>query len=161
MRFRLEVAEDRRTAFEERAAELIEQTGYRISDFRDYDPVADTGSNRFLGTENRQPGRAQQRAHLLISFYCNVSRLVMDALVGPDDAGRFRLETNDDRLQNPRGSTFQSILHLFCNITNVPTDVLVFHKPSMNLVGYGTFMYGPAVAPPGGWEGVTAYSIRY
>ena len=46
MRFRFNVADDRRPAFEQRAAELIGDGGYRISDFRDYDFVGDTGTTR-------------------------------------------------------------------------------------------------------------------
>ena len=87
------------------------------------------------------------------------SRLVIDALVGPDGQGRYRLETNDVQSQNPRGSTFQSLLHLFCNITNVPTDVYVFQKDGLN-VQYGTFVYVPPT-PPGGWDSVTPFPIRY
>jgi hypothetical protein len=163
MRLRFNVTDPEKCAdFERRARELIEKDMYRISDFRDYDFVSDTGSNRFLGVENRGPGRAEQRAILAASFYWIVSKLAIDALVGPDERGRFRMETNDDLAQNPRGSTFQSLLHLFCNITNAPTDVHVYRKASMSLVGFGTFMYPPSAAPPDGWDqGVTRYPIRY
>ena len=160
MRFRFKVTDGPWEAFEQRAAELIDEGGYRVSDFRDYDFVRDTGSNRFLGVENRQPGRAEQRGILATTFYWITSKLVIDALVGPDAQGRFRMERNDDLAQNPRGSTFQSLLHLYCNITNVPTDVYVYHKASMNLIGYGTFIYPPPT-PPGGWDSTGAYPIRY
>jgi hypothetical protein len=150
------------SAFERRSRELIDAGGYRISDFRDYDYVADTGSNRFLGVENRQPRRSEQRAILASSFYCSISKLVVDAVVGPDGNGRFRMETSDDLLQNPRGSTFQSFLHLFCNITSVPTDVYIYRKSSASLIGFGTFYSGPPVSPPDGWDQqVAVYPIRY
>lgn len=139
MRFRFCVTEQARVAFEQRAEALIDANGYRVSDFRDYDYIADAGSNRFLGTESRQPGRDRQRADLTVRFYNAISKLVTDALVGPDEAGRFQLETNDDRIQNPRGSIFQSPLHLFCNMTNAPTDVYLFQKG--NNTAFGTFMY--------------------
>jgi hypothetical protein len=160
MRFRFSVADEVQSDFERRVAKLVSEGGYRISDFRDYNFVADTGSNRFLGLENRQPGREQQRAKLTTTFYWITSRLVIDSLVGPDERGRFRMERNDDTLQNPRNSTFQSVLHLFCNITSVPTDVYVWQKPSMNLIGYGTFMYRPP-EPEGGWEQASAFPIRF
>jgi hypothetical protein len=86
--------------------------------------------------------------------------LVIDALVGPNSQGRYRLESNDDLLQNPRGSTFQSLLHMFCNITSVPTDVYVFHKAGLSLLGYGTFINAPP-DPQGGWDSTTVYPIRY
>jgi hypothetical protein len=163
MRFRFNVADQSGCAvFEQRALSLISEGGYRVSDFRAYDFVSDTGNNRFLGVENRQPGRAQQRAALTTKFYWVTSKLVIDALVGPDDSGRFRLETNDDAGNNPRGSTFQSLLHLFCNITNVPTDVRVLHKSSLGVLGFGTFIYPPEVTPAGGWDPNDVYCrIRY
>ena len=160
MRFRYAIGDDRQAAFEQRAQQMILEQGYRISDFRPYDFVADTGGNRLLGVENRQPGRAEQRALLVTEFYAATSRLVIDALVGPDGNGRYRLETNDDRHQNPRGSTFQSLLHLFCNITNAPTDVYVFQKAGLNVLGFGTFIHPPP-APPGGWDDSTAHPIWY
>jgi hypothetical protein len=156
MRFRFRV--DDPTQFERRADELINQNGYRVSGFLPYDSVADTGSNRVLGVENRRPGRAEQRDQLVSGFYCASSKLIIDALTGPDENGRFRMERNDDLGQNPRGSTFQSLLHLFCNMTNVPTDVLVFRKG--NNATFGTFMYPPDT-PVGGWDDVTAFPIRY
>jgi hypothetical protein len=95
-----------------------------------------------------------------VRFYWITSKLVLDALVGPDEHGRFRIETSDDLVQNPRGSTFQSLLHLFCNITSAPTDVYILLKPSMNLINYGTFIYHPP-EPPGGWEQVLQIPIRF
>jgi hypothetical protein len=163
MRLRFDIHDPAQcSAFEQRANELIVAGGYRITDFREYDYVADTGSHRFLGVDNRQPGRSAQRAGLAVAFYCAISRLVVDAIVGPDDHGRFRMETNDDLMQNPRRSTFQSFLHLFCNITSVPTDVYVFHNVGLSLIGFGTFIYPPALSPPDGWDQqVEVYPIRY
>ncbi|MFA7269115.1 MAG: hypothetical protein WC073_07215 [Sterolibacterium sp.] len=159
MRFRFSIADDRQEAMEQWALQTIMEQGYYVSDFRPYDFVSDTGSNRFLGTENRQPGRAIQRARLVTQFYAASSRLVIDALVGPDEDGRYRLETNDD-FQNPGGSTFQSIHHLYCNITGTPTEVYVFQKAGLDIIGFGTFI-NPPTAPPGGWDGSTAYSIWF
>ena len=105
LRFRFRIEEGSREAFEQRAQTLIDGNNYRISDFRDYDVVSDTGGNRFLGTENRQAGRAEQRADLTVRYYHAISKLVIDSLVGPDGNGHFRMETNDDLVQNPRGST--------------------------------------------------------
>lgn len=103
---------------------LITEEGYTISDIRDYDEVADTGSNRHLGVEHRVLGRKISRARLVTELYHSISKLVIDALV-PDANGRYRLETNDDTRQNPHRSTFETLHHVFCNITEVPTCVLV------------------------------------
>lgn len=160
VRFRFSIADDRQAEFEQCALQLIAEQGYHVSDFRPYDFIADTGHNRFLGNENRQPDRAVQRARLVTRFYMASSQLVLDALVGPDEGGRYRMETNDEMLQNPRGSSFQSIHHLFCNITSTPTDVYVYQKAGLDIIGFGTFL-NPPTAPPGGWDGSSAYSIWY
>lgn len=159
MRFRYSIADDRQEEFEQAALQIIIEQGYVVSDFRPYDFVADTGSNRFLGNENRRVDGAARRAQLVTQFYMACCRLVIDALVGPDKEGRYRLESNDD-FQNPGRSSFQSIHHLYCNITNTPTDVYVFQKAGLDIIGFGTFM-NPPTAPPGGWDGSTAYSIWY
>ena len=160
MRFRYAIADEWQEPFERRARQLVTQQNYCVSDFRAYDFVGDTGNNRLLGNENRLPGRAQQRALLVTQFYMAISRLMIDALVGPDKDGRYRVESNDDELQNPAGSTFQSLLHLFCNITSVPTDVYVFRKEGLNILGFGTFVNAPP-APPGGWDDSTAHPIWF
>ena len=160
VRFRYSIADGHLEEFEQCAKTLIDEHGYRISDFRPYDIVADIGSGRFLAVENRLPGRAERRARLVTEFYMASSWLVLDALVGPDADGRYRLETNDDLRENPRGSTFQSIHHLFCNITGTPTDVYVFQKAGLDIIGFGTYISAPP-APPGGWDGSTAYAIWF
>lgn len=160
LRFRYAVANEQQESFEQRALQLIAERGYGISDFRLYDFVGDTGSNRFLGNENRLPGRAQQRAQLVTQLYVAISRLVIDALVGPDKNGRYRVETNDDLVENPNASTFQSLHHLFCNITSVPTELYVFRKEGLNVLGFGTFVYPPP-PPPGGWDEFTAHTIWF
>lgn len=150
MRFRFNVTDDSQAIFERRAQELINTHGYHVSDFRGYNFVDDTGSDRFLGTENRQPGRAEHRAVLATNFYSAISRLVIDALVGPDKNGRFQMEQNDEP-NNPDGSTFQSLLHLFCNMTNVPTSVYVF-KGKADKIGLSASPYNAPPAPPEGWN---------
>ena len=81
LRFRYSIADDRQASFERRAQEIINRERYCVSDFRLYDYVADVGNNRFLGNENRQPGRSETRAMLVIQLYSAISRLVIDSLV--------------------------------------------------------------------------------
>ncbi len=88
---------------------------------------------------NRGIGRDVQRALLVTIFYNAISLLMVDALVGPDQHGRFRLEQSDDLANNSRGSEFQSLHHLFCNITETPLDVLVC-QPGPN-IRLGTGIY--------------------
>ena len=90
-------------------------------------------------------------------LYFAISQFVIDGLVGPDEQDRYRLEHND-ALENPQGSTFQSILHLFCNITNVPTEAEVFVKDGE--IHCSTFMKLPAT-PPGGWDQVKRFRLTF
>lgn len=124
LRFRFEIEDASQAAFEAHLQELLHQYSYAISDIRDYDQITDTGGERLLAVENRQPGRDVQRARLVTQMYQVVSELVIDALVGPDPGNRFHIEHNDHR-ENPNGSTFESLHHLFCNITQVPVSILV------------------------------------
>jgi hypothetical protein len=140
LRFRFEIADVRQQAFEVQLRGLLAQHGYAISGILDYDQVVDTGCHRFLGEENRRPGRDSQRATLVTSLYHTIARLVIDCLVGPDGAGRYRIEANNDP-QNPNGSTFESVHHLFCNITQVPLSVLCAAAPKVRLLGTH---WGPA-----------------
>jgi hypothetical protein len=156
--FRFKIEDARRADFEGAGRDLIARHGYWISDFRDYPAVADTGSNRFLGIENRAAGRAEQRSLLVNNLYHATSRLVIDALVGPDAFGRYRLEESDYPT-NPQRSTFQSILHLFCNITAVPTQVEVFSKGTR--ICCVTYMMDRPAEPNGGWEQVQTVQLVY
>ncbi|MFH1117071.1 MAG: hypothetical protein V1792_24400 [Pseudomonadota bacterium] len=125
LRFRYEVADAHQAAFEARLNDLVAQHGYASSGCLTYDQIGDAGGNRFLGVENRLPGRDSQRAELVIQLFQSVSEIVMDALVGPDQANRFHIEHNDVRRDNPNASTFESLHHMFCNITYVPLSILL------------------------------------
>ncbi|MDX6504885.1 MAG: hypothetical protein QOE29_2010, partial [Gaiellaceae bacterium] len=123
VRFRYAIPEEDLLSFETRAQELIDASGARVSDFREYDWVGDLGGDRFVG-EDRADARRETRAELVVAFCMAVSRLTLDCLRGPGRKGRYRLEENDSA-QNPYGSSFESIHHLFCNMTDVPTFVLL------------------------------------
>ena len=140
VRFRFAIPEQERGRFEDRARELIDASGARISDFRRYDWVADLGGDRLVG-QDRSDSRRESRAELVANCLSTICRLTLDCLRGPDHDGRYRFEENDSD-QNPHGSTFESLHHLFCNITNVPTSVLVI----ADLVG--THWSPPAAGGP-------------
>jgi hypothetical protein len=133
IRFRYNVDGSAQRAFEGRLKQVAGQYGYYVSDsdVLDYNQVEDTGGRRFLAAEKLfEEGRAEKRAELVTLFYHATARLVIDCLVGPDDKRRFRMETNADLEQNPHGSTFESLHHLFCNITRVPLSILIKEAPS-------------------------------
>ncbi len=162
MRFRFSIPNDKQVVFEKRAHVIIQNEGYYISDIRDYDHVKDLAQDRFLGNENRRPQNRGQRAILVAYLFCAIARLVIDALVGPDGKGRFRMERNDVHSENPKDSSFQSLHHLFCNITNVPTDVHVHRQKGKSILGFGTYRHLPHPSPPGGWdEFIGGFPIKY
>jgi len=123
VRFRYSIEDKYFKEFEEHLKNKVLEAGCSVSDFRDYDFLGDLGSNRHIGGE-RIDERKQQRAYLVAKLYDAISRIVIHALTGPDDKGIYRIEHNDDK-QNPLGSSFETLHHLFCNITAVPTRVLI------------------------------------
>jgi hypothetical protein len=134
LRFRFEIDDHAQSAFEGRLKDLLAQHSYAISDIRDFDQVEGLGGHRFLGTESRVPGRDERRAELVTLLLQAVSQLVVDGLVGPDHAGRYRIESNDDK-ENPIGSTFESIHHMFCNISGVPLSVFLKEVEAKQVLG--------------------------
>lgn len=124
LRFRYSVADGERDAFESQCRGLIDSAECCISDFRDYDLIGDLACARFLGGTNT-PLRREARAELLAQFLCATCRLFMHTLEGPDANKRYRTELNSERGNNPHGSTFESVHHLFCNIVEPPLHILV------------------------------------
>jgi len=151
LRFRYQISDDQANSFEIDARGLIYQHGCIISDFRLFTMVEDLGGDRFVGGE-RSEQRRVERAELMIKYLCDVCQIFIHCLEGPDDIGKFRLEMNDNKQQNPHGSTFESIHHLFCNITSVPLRVLISQH------GIGTDCYPPIISDG---TPVTAFEIRY
>jgi hypothetical protein len=50
--------------------------------------------------------------------------LIFHCLISPDENGKYKFEESESD-QNPKGSIFESVHHLFCNTTDVPTTVLL------------------------------------
>ena len=109
--------------FEDSLKKAILACSCAISDIRDYSPKGDAASNRFLG-EPRTEEKRKKRAELVISQFHATSELFIDCLKGPDSEGYFSLESDPDSGQNPHGSIFESVHHIFCNQTDVPLRVL-------------------------------------
>jgi hypothetical protein len=91
-----------------------------------YDFVKDLGSDRFIRPDAASVER-ERRADLVARFVYATLQLMLDSLV-TDQHGSWMIENNADEAQNPRGSYFQSVHHLYCNVTNVPTDALVVRR---------------------------------
>lgn len=105
------------------AIELSQQAGCYIEQgWTDYDMKRDLGSNRFNRVDAGDEGRAG-RAEMIARLIDATVKVMLDMLV-VDDTGRWTLEPSIHE-QNPNGSVFESIHHLFCNTTNVPTTALL------------------------------------
>lgn len=92
-----------------------------LDPYRDYDYVADLGSNRFLG-ENTAANR-ECRATLVYDFLYTTSRLFLDFLAYSEPPGYWHLESETSSGQN-RLNSFESLHHLFCNTTDCLTTVM-------------------------------------
>lgn len=123
VRFRYSIRDSECTDFENQCRSTLEKHNCRISDFLDYDAVADLGSDRHIGTD-RAASRRSHRSDLVANLYWAMSQLALDALTGPDLDGRYRFEHNDSK-EIPLGSSFEIPHHIFCNITDVPLRILV------------------------------------
>jgi len=123
IRFRFWVSDDILQPIDDRLLQLVTQNGFAISDVRPYDDIGDLANDRFLEGQLTQ-ARQSTRRDLMKSFLHGASGLFIDMLEGPNADGNFLLAKNNNG-QNPHGSTFESIHHLFCNLTDVTTTVFV------------------------------------
>jgi len=96
---------------------------------RAYDPNKDLGSTRFQNKQTRE------KTDAITMVLCNLSKLTVDSLEMGED-GSFYPGTSAHE-QNPMGSVFESLHHLFCNTTDVPLRILI------NDSGIGTDWRGP------------------
>jgi hypothetical protein len=154
IRFRYSLHDDLVSDFEASASEVMRQHRCWISDWRDYGALGELGGNRFCGSNNLVKPSAE-RAELVAGLLCSVARVVLHCLVPKDGEGRYQMEHNTDS-ENPNHSTFESIHHLFCNMTGVPTTVLIYEDANQNAVR--THWMPP---PPKGFRLVTELSVNY
>jgi hypothetical protein len=106
-------------SFEARVRALVAEAGCLITDFRNYDYLADLGGLRHLEPD-RTKERMKERADLVAENYCSVAKLILHALKGPDKAwGRYSLPHS---FWGPYdGETpFHVIHHILCNMTFLP-----------------------------------------
>jgi hypothetical protein len=148
IRFRYCIEDTTVNDFEVLLRAIVAQEGCAISDCRNYDLISDVGSGRHIGgaiTHERQ----EKRAQLAVELYHSTSKLVLDAIEGPDVNGSFQMEINNDP-QAELNSSFHVFHHLFCNITEVPLQVLF--NPNNDI--------GSSIFPPP-QPIVTAKKIRF
>jgi hypothetical protein len=121
VRFRYCIPAAIQNNFEETTWSNMEASGFKASHFLNYPYIEDLASPRFLA-EPRTEERQQRRADLHVSFLDATTKLFLDALTGPDDKGLYHVENNTKAFCN---SSFTSVRHLLCNMTEAPTPIFV------------------------------------
>lgn len=95
----------------------------------------DLGSSRFRPSD-MPPEAIHYRASKVLSVLHSLCDLVVHSLLKSDD-GRWYLESNKND-NNPEGSAFESLHHLVCQITQVPTPVFAYEMPGKDGIGIET-----------------------
>lgn len=98
----------------------------------DYDVTGDIGrgeGSRFLGQNNRHQDHAA-RGELAFDFLHASARLFLHSLAGPDPNGYWQLEPETSSTFSTETS-LEQYHHLFCNMTSVPTFVVVAAHPEV------------------------------
>jgi hypothetical protein len=119
------------------AQNLAKEKGYFAPEWLIYNVVDDLGNDRFAPTDASSQFR-QDRAHLVVRLIDSTVRLMLHSLIR-DEKGMRRLEKNVSP-QNPNGSIFESLHHLFCNASGVPINVLVSKRS--NEISFQTYWMG-------------------
>jgi hypothetical protein len=122
---RFYVNPDKRKAVQTKIIELVQKAGCFCDprNWIQYNPIEDVGGDRFIRNDAELLERTE-RARLIVSFVDITIRLMLHSL-SKDESGYWVTEPNMILQQNPKGSMFESIRHLFCNATAVPTTVLL------------------------------------
>jgi hypothetical protein len=97
----------------ERLIELCASNGLHLR-ITPWDIVSDLGSDRFAHPDSDDIARAH-RAELVALFVDATVKLMLDSMV--EENGQWRLETWQHR-ENHSGSFFDSMHHMFCNLTD-------------------------------------------
>lgn len=142
MLFRFET--DNFLVVKESIDEVIASAGL-VPDNGIYDLEGDLGSNRFAKSRS-MPSDRLRRAGLVFNYLHSICSLFIDNLVLADPASnQYELDQCSDQ-QNPLGSVFESLHHLFCNITEVPLEVIVIKRN--NTTSIMSYLYYTHVAQP-------------
>lgn len=153
IRFRYSMPDGFIGAFEERATQFITNNSCWSSGWLDYGALGELGGSRFCGDVQR-PMPSPERMNLVVGVLSSLSRLVLDCLVPADDQGRFRVEANKHE-ENPHGSSFESLHHLICNITAVPTKVIHYSNGEKNI------LLTHWQQPPDGYRPAGEFDVKY
>ena len=159
LRFRFEISASGFKSFINQLERLIKDNGCFITDFREFKFITDLGSDRHIGG-NRSQYRRTNRAKILTAFYYSTSLLILDNLVEqPPKSRNFIMEHNDAVDINGTTSSFTVPHHLFCNMTDLPTNVFLNMVNNQQWLQITTGSFSPLV--PGqqqNWQGIRLFS---
>jgi hypothetical protein len=108
----------------------LSKFGMKIAKEEAYDVAGDIGrgqSSRFLGTDAKHQSESR-RGGIAFTFLHASATLMLDCLVGPDASGYFHLESETGSGFS-RETSLEQYLHLFCNMTCVPTFIAIGLPP--------------------------------
>lgn len=100
--------------------------------YTDYDIAGDIGrgeKSRFLGNNGRHQDAAR-RGDIAFDFLHASARLFIDCLTGPDDEGYWCLEPEKTSGFSV-ATSLEQFHHLFCNLSNVPTWIVICAHPGL------------------------------
>lgn len=138
--FRLCARDEVKSEVHQMALSLVKQYGYYATEWVERKIISDLGSDRFAPSDADSNFRLA-RAELVAEFVNSTVRLMLHSLIN-DASGKWHLENNQSGY-NPHGSIFESLHHLFCNATGVPTDVLIDASVNVESGMIGTYWNQP------------------
>ena len=156
LRFRINTKIENWDSIRKDCDALISKVGVMHTGWLDYPVVSDLAHNRFAPLDF-SPTQRKKRAELIVGFLYANSKLVLDCLKQNTASGKWGYEENIDKINNPLGSIFESVNHLFCNIGNVFLPVYIFEKHGQ--IGLGTVVY--PLSPEEGWRPIASTKIRF
>lgn len=143
--FRMSLTDAWRREAREEGLKLAAQAGCftNPTGWTEYDVVMNLGSVRFV-TRAAATSVRVERARLIAAFVDATVRLVLAALEQDAD-GKWTSELTGFIGENPHGSFLESVHHIFCNLTGVPTAVLLRrHQDDLHV---GTHWMQPRSVP--------------
>lgn len=138
LRFRFRISDTNPKPIEQALEDRIKKAKCVITDIRDYPVINDLASERFA-PRGLSIERKINRAKLITNLYYSISKIVLDCLVKDKD-GKWKIEECPNN-NNYFGTIFESLHHLFCNITSVKTAVWIFEKDDETVIA-GPMNYG-------------------
>lgn len=115
IRFRYSIDDAALADFEMEARRLVESERCCVTDWLDWDLTEELSTERFIG-EDRSEARCKERAELVVSYLHSLSRLLLHALVDPQNTGDFRFENNAGQ---PLDSSLVVLHHLAANMMGI------------------------------------------